>query len=417
MSTISSPNSSNSRVNFLELLKSYFPPLEEIEKEDEGRKAHQPVQYNVFYKFYKEIEASFWTDEDIDKDSVRDAFDREKASVAENRLFDYVQGFFAVSDFVVRDIIGGKIMNRVKNHDVSIVYQFIAMMENIHMITYSKVIEKAIKDTKEREKVLNSASRIPSIRRKIDWIHKWIGRDNDIHDLEPETITGIFQLVDSYNKMLEVLHPNVSQEELDSYKTPEILELEKKLQEKIPALDRLLVALAIMEGVFFSGSFAVVFWFAKNNMFPGASRANQLIKNDEGKHVENGALVHRVCIRHKESQSVVYEMIKEAVEIEMEFMNDAMPENYGEGMRGMNSKLMNRYVKWSADWVLDLFGYEKLYNIRFEDTFDFMIKQSISDTINDFFKTEETSYKIHGVDETAEDKQAVFIQEEDLEEI
>ena len=281
---------------------NYFPEIEQIERDDEKRLAHQPVQYQHMYKFYKEIEASFWTDEDIDKDCERDPFDREKASEGERRLFDYVQGFFAVSDFVVGDIIGSKLVNRIKNTDVRLVYSFISMMENIHMITYSKVVEKAIKDSKQREDVLNSASRIPSIKRKVDWIRKWVGMDNDVHDLEKETIIALFELVERNNRFLQAMYPG---SDIDQYKSVEILKLEEKLREKIPQLDLLLVAVAILEGVFFSGSFAVIFWFAKNNMFPGASKANQLIKNDEGKHVENGALIHRTLIQNKTPQSLV----------------------------------------------------------------------------------------------------------------
>ena len=386
----------------------YFPALEDIEKDDDKRLTHQPVQYQHMFKFYKELEASFWTDEDIDKDSERDCFDREKATPQENRLFDYVQGFFAVSDFVVGDIIGLKLTQRIKNTDVNLVYQFIGMMENIHMITYSKVIEKAIKNKKERDKVLTSAAKIPSIKKKVDWIRKWVGMDNDVHNLDKETILALFELVERNNRILKAMYPG---EDIEQYKSENILSVEKKLQEKIPPLDNLLASLAVLEGVFFSGSFAVVFWFSKNNMFPGASRANQLIRNDEGKHVENGALIHKTLIKNKISQSLFHQMIKEAVEIENDFMSDAMPE----GLRGMNSKLMLRYIKYSADWVLELFGYEKLYNIRFEDTFDFMAKQSITDTFTDFFKGEETNYKIHGVNETVEDKKTVF--ENDLDDI
>jgi len=386
----------------------YFPPLEDIEKDEDKRLAHQPVHHDHMFKFYKKLEASFWTDEDIDKDSEKDSLDREKATPQEKRLFDYVQGFFAVSDFVVGDVIGDKLNKRIKNTDVRIVYSFISMMENIHMITYSKVVEKAIKDTKERERVLTMASKIPSIKRKVDWIRKWAGMDNDLHNLEKDTIKALFELVDKNNRILSAIYPN---EDIEQYKSSEILKLEEKLKDKIPSLDKLLVALALMEGVFFSGSFAVVFWFAKNNMFPGASKANQLIKNDEGTHVENGALIHKTLIHHKVPSHEVYEMVKEAVEIESDFMNDAMPE----GLRGMNSKLMIRYIKYSADWVLDMFGYEKLYGIRFEDTFDFMTKQSITDTFTDFFKGEEVNYKIHGADETPEDKKTVF--DEDLDEI
>ena len=144
-------------------MQDYFPPTEQIEEEDEKRLAHQPIQNLHMYKMYKELEASFWTDEDIDKDCEKDAFDREKASEGERRLFDYVQGFFAVSDFVVGDIIGEKLGGRIKNTDVRLVYSFISMMENIHMITYSKVIEKAVKNTKERAEFLNSAAKNSSL--------------------------------------------------------------------------------------------------------------------------------------------------------------------------------------------------------------------------------------------------------------
>lgn len=389
-------------------MEDYFPPIEDIETPDEKRLAHQPVQHQHMFRFYKLLEASFWTDEDIDRDSERDSFDREKASPGERRLFDYVQGFFAVSDFVVGDVIGDKLNNRIKNSDVRLVYSYIGMMENIHMITYSKVIEKSIKDSKERQHVLSSASKIPTIQKKVEWIRKWVGMDNDVHNLDRDTILGIFELVDRNNRFLTAMYPN---ENIDKYKSEHVLNLEKKLREKIPSLDRLIVALGILESVCFSASFSVIFWFAKNNLFPGACKANQLIKNDEGLHVENGALIHRTLIQHKLPQDLVYEMVREAVEIETAFMEDAMPE----GLRGMNSKLMIRYIKYSADWMLDMFGYQKLYNIRFEDTFDFMIKQSITDTFTDFFKSEEVNYKIHGVDETAKDKHTVF--DEDIEDI
>jgi ribonucleoside-diphosphate reductase beta chain len=387
-------------------MESYFPEKEDIENEDERRLAHQPVQHQHMYKFYKELEASFWTDEDIDKDCEKDPFDREKASPGERRLFDYVQGFFAISDFVVGDVIGSKLVNRIKNTDVRLVYSFIGMMENIHMITYSKVVEKAIKNSKERHEVLTSASRIPTIKRKVDWIRKWVGMDNDVHNLDRDTISAMFELVDRNNRILTAMYPG---QDINKYKSREVLSLEEKLLDKIPSLDRLLVALGILESIYFSASFSVVFFFAKNNMFPGAGKANQLIKNDEGKHVENGALIHRTLVRNKLPQSEVYEMVKDAVEIETAFMEDAMPE----GLRGMNSKLMVRYVKFSADWFLDMFGYEKLYKV--ENPFDFMVKQSITDTFTDFFKGEEVNYKIHGVDETFEDKKTVF--DDELEEI
>ena len=152
----------------------YFPPLEDIEREETGRLAHQPIEYNHMFHFYKMLEASFWTDEDIDKDAERDRFDYENCSEDEKRFFEYIQGFFAISDFVVADTVGNKLMSRIKQTDVRMVYQYIIMMENIHMITYSKVIDKAIKNKRDRERVLVEASQIPVIKRKVEWIKKWV---------------------------------------------------------------------------------------------------------------------------------------------------------------------------------------------------------------------------------------------------
>lgn len=378
-----------------------FPPLEDIEKQEEQRLAHQPIQNEMMFKFYKVLEASFWTDEDIDKDAEKDRFDYEKASPGEKRLYEYVQGFFAASDFVVGDTVGDKLMSRIKSTDVRIVYQYIIMMENIHMITYSKVIEKGITNTKERQRVLQAATQVPSIKRKVGWIKKWVGSDNDIQNLERETILGLSQLVQNNNRILQALHPD---KDINQYKNSEILNIERKLSEPYPSLDRILIALGILEGVFFSGSFAAVFWFAKNGRFPGASKANELIKIDEGKHVDNGALIHNYLINFKEKQSIVHQMIKEAVEIESEFMRDAMPE----GLRGMNAKLMIRYIKYMANNTLTKFGYETIYDVGVDDIFGFMKKQSITDDDSDFFKGNSGNYKKHGKGETAEDKKVIM---------
>jgi len=382
----------------------YFPQLESIERDEEKRLAHLPIKYPHLFKFYKKLEASFWTDNDINKDIERDAFDFERATPPEQRLFERVQGSFAISDFVVGDVVGEKIGHRIKSPDARIIYSFIAAQENIHMITYSKIIDKAIPNKKKKEEVLTMASKIPTIKKKVEWIRKWVGMDNDVHDLDRNTIEAIFELVKKNNVVLQALHPN---ENIDKYKSDSMLRLEEKLKEKIPPLDMLIVALAVTEAVFFSGSFAVVFWFAKNGMFPGASAANQLIQIDEGNHVENGSIIHKTLIKNKVPQRIVHEMVRDAVEVESAFMYDAMPED-GEGIRGMNAKLMMRYVKYSADWVLSLFGYEKLYNIPFDDTFGYMKRQSITHTFTDFFIGEELNYKLNGENETGTDKKPVF---------
>ncbi len=378
-----------------------FPPIENIEKSEQLRIAHQPIQHEMMFDFYKVLEASFWTDEDIDKDAQQDRFDYDNASPGEKRLYEYVQGFFAASDFVVGDTVGDKLMSRIKSTDVRIVYQYIIMMENIHMITYSKIIEKGITNTREKERVLKAATEVQSIKRKVDWIKKWVGSDNDVQNLDRKSIQGLFELVQNNNRILEAVHFG---EDITKYKSDNILELETKLKEQYPSLDRILIALGILEGVFFSGSFAAVFWFAKNGRFPGASKANELIKIDEGKHVDNGALIHNNLIQFKEKQSEVHNMIREAVEIESEFMRDAMPT----GLRGMNSVLMIKYIKYMANNTLNKFGYDTIYDVGIDDIFGFMKKQSITDDDSDFFKGTSGNYKKHGKGETTEDKKIIM---------
>jgi len=377
--------------------------IEEIELDTESRNTALPVKYQHIYDLYKRQEANFWTDVDGEMDMKQDPVDREKVSPAMRRLFDYIQAFFAVSDFVVNETVGEKILKRIKSTDIIILYNYQMMMENIHSITYAKILDNAIRDPHEKQKILHEAMSIPTIKKKIDWIRKWT-EVSDFEGLSPNVIRGIKELVEHNNNILSC---SLRGQNLENFKSSYLKEVEKQLKmlnRNRPSLDRLIVANAIMEGVGFHGSFAVIIWFAQQGLFPGAAKINEQIRRDEGQHVETAIVIHNTLIKYKEDFDVVKEMIMEAVDIEAEFMAAAMPEP----LRGMNAELMRNYLEYVADWLLSSMNYPKIYNRKLDDSFPFMKKTYVTHTVSDFFKTEESSYKKHGENETAEDQEIDF---------
>ena len=418
--------------------------LEEIELDTDARTTALPVKYQHIYELYKKQEANFWTDVDIEMDMRQDPIDRKKVSPEMRRLFDYVQAFFAVSDFVVNETVGGKILKRIKSTDITILYNYQMMMENIHSITYAKILDNAIRDPAEKQTILHEAMSIPTIKRKIDWVRKWT-EVSEFEGLDPTVIRGIRELVEHNHNILSC---SLRGKDLENFKSSSLKRVERHLKlldfpteddkkntknntknnkrinkekdtknnrinkeknvvnnvVKRPSLDRLILANAIMEGVGFHGSFAVIIWFAQQGLFPGAAKVNEQIRRDEGQHVETAIVIHNTLIKYKEDVNIVNEMIMEAVDIEADFMADAMPKP----LRGMNAELMRNYLEYVADWLLSSMNYPKIYNRKLDDSFPFMKKTFVTHTYSDFFKTEEGAYKKHGENETAEDQEIDF---------
>lgn len=368
--------------------------MEDIEKEESGQYAMQPIppQYQNIFDHYKKQEANFWTDEEISRDLMQDAKDRDRVSSGERRAFDRTQAFFAISDGVVNEGMVDKILRRVKPLVIKTLYIYQGMMENVHNIVYSNIIVSAVTDAKERDKLLNSAAEDPIIKRKIDWIHSIVEPENDIHDLQNSSIRSIRKLVEQNNGMLKLLHPN---EDIEKYKDNEIKKLESKLIKPVPSLARLIAGNAIMEGVYFSGSFCIIEAFGQRGLFPGATKANKKIREDEGLHVRTAGLVYK-NLKYKLSQTEIYEMIDKAIDIEI----DSVVEALQEGLLGITVKNMTQYVKFQADYTLKILGYEKKYKVA--NPFPFMMMLSIDMDSDDFFKTDVVDYSRNTG--TAEDK-------------
>jgi len=278
---------------------------------------------------YKKQVDCFWRAEEIDL--TKDLGNWESLNADERFFISMILAFFAASDGIVLENLASRFMNEVQVSEARAFYGFQIAMENIHSQTYSLLIETYIKDNEEKHKLFNAIENFPCIKKKSDWAQKWI-RDNR-----------------------------------SSFATR-------------------LIAFACVEGIFFSGAFCSIYWLKKRGLMPGLTFSNELISRDEALHCEFAVLLYSKLMK-KVDKSRVYEIIKEAVEIETEFICDALPCR----LIGMNSELMTQYIQFMADRLCVQLGYKKIYNAS--NPFDFMELISLEGKTN-FFERRNDSYAL-----------------------
>jgi ribonucleotide reductase beta subunit family protein with ferritin-like domain len=296
-----------------------------------------PIKYQKIWEFYKKETAAFWTTEEID--FSKDCDDFIKLNEKEQYFIKMVLSFFAASDTIVNINLGERFIKEVQIREAIIAYDFQKMMENIHSETYSLQIDNIIRDNEEKEKALNAIKNYPCIKKKADWAYKWI-------------------------------------ESRESF-----------------ALR--LIAFAIVEGVFFSGSFCAIFWLKKKNVMPGLCDSNEFIARDEGMHTAFACLLYSM-FNERIDENIVHTMFKEAYEIEREFICDSLPCS----LLGMNSDLMSQYIRFVADLLLVSLNYNKIWNET--NPFDFMESISMEGKTN-FFESRPTQYQKASVLNTGRD--------------
>jgi ribonucleoside-diphosphate reductase beta chain len=327
-------------------MRTFSNDEEPLLVENKNRFVLFPIQHGDIWQMYKQAEASFWTAEEIDL--AQDASDWAGLNDGERHFISHVLAFFAASDGIVNENLGANFFNEVQFPEAKCFYGFQIMMENIHAETYSLLIDTYIKDPKEKQRLFQAIETVPCVKKKADWALKWIKSDNFAERL---------------------------------------------------------VAFAAVEGIFFSGSFCSIFWLKKRGLMPGLTFSNELISRDEGLHCDFACLLYTQHMNGKLSKERVYEIIKDAVLIEQEFVSDALPVN----LIGMNAKLMTEYIEFVADRLLGALGYPKIYNSN--NPFDFMEMISLQGKTN-FFEKRVAEYQKAGV--MSEKEQNKFSLEEDF---
>ena len=296
---------------------------------DDNRFVMFPIQHDDIWQMYKKQVDCFWRAEEIDLTKDVDHWDTLNDN--EKYFISMILAFFAASDGIVLENLASRFMNEVQVSEARAFYGFQIAMENIHSHTYSLLIETYIKDKMEKHKLFHAIENFPCIKRKSDWAQKWI-------------------------------HDNRS-----SFATR-------------------LVAFACVEGIFFSGAFCSIFWMKKRGLMPGLTFSNELISRDEALHCEFAILLYSKLVK-KIDKSRIHEIIKEAVEIETEFICQALPCK----LIGMNSDLMTQYIQFVADRLCVQLGYKKIYNV--ENSFQFMETISLQSKTN-FFEKRVSEYAL-----------------------
>ena len=296
---------------------------------DDNRFVMFPIKYQDIWDMYQKQVDCFWRPEEIDLS--KDLTHWEALNTDEKVFISMILAFFAASDGIVLENLAQRFMRDVQVSEARAFYGFQIAMENIHSHTYSNLIETYIKDKEEKHKLFNAITNFPCIKKKSDWAQKWI-------------------------------HDNRS-----SFATR-------------------LVAFACVEGIFFSGAFCSIFWLKKRGLMPGLTFSNELISRDEALHCEFAVLLYSKLLK-KMDKSRIHEIIKEAVEIETEFICEALPCR----LIGMNSQMMTQYIQFVADRLCVQLGYKKIYNVT--NCFDFMELISLESKVN-FFEKRTDAYAL-----------------------
>lgn len=305
---------------------------EPILKENPDRFVLFPIVHHDIWQYYKRHEASFWTAEEIDLEP--DLVDwNTKLTKDERHFIKHVLAFFAASDGIVNENLAENFVREVQYTEAKFFYGFQIMMENIHSETYSLLIDTYIKDTAEKNYLFKAIETLDCVKKKAEWALRWI---------------------------------------------------------KNGSFAERLVAFAAVEGIFFSGSFCSIFWLKKRGLMPGLSFSNELISRDEGLHCDFACHLYTKHLLNKLPKQQIQDIITNAVEIEKEFVTDALPVK----LIGMNSDMMQQYIEFVADRLLAELGNNKVYNKT--NPFDFMEMISLQGKTN-FFEKRVGEYQKAGV--------------------
>ncbi|CAD7092631.1 unnamed protein product [Hermetia illucens] len=294
----------------------FDPELEPLLKENPRRFVIFPIQYPDIWNMYKKAEASFWTVEEVDLS--KDMDDWNNLTSSERHFVSHVLAFFAASDGIVNENLVERFSQEVQVTEARCFYGFQIAMENVHSEMYSILIDTYVKNPTEREFLFNAIETLPCVKKKADWALAWISS-------------------------------------------------------KSATFAERIIAFAAVEGIFFSGSFAAIFWLKKRVQKPSNER--------------------------------VIEIISEAVRIEQEFLTDALPV----AMIGMNCTLMSQYIEFVADRLLNELNVSKVYNTP--NPFPFMELISLEGKTN-FFEKKVGEYQKWGV--MSDPKDNVFTMDADF---
>lgn len=333
--SIKSVSGGDSSMDPLSLQDDFVEP---ILKENPNRFTLFPIMKPKLYQKYKNHLSTFWVVEEVDL--AKDMKDWVKLSANEQFFIKNILGFFAGSDGIVQENLAGRFMKEVQLPEARNYYSVQMMIEAIHSEMYSLLIDTYVEDKEEKAKLFQATQTIPCVKQKAEWALKWI-------------------------------------------------------ESKEESFATRLIAFAVVEGIFFSGSFCAIYWLKQRGLMPGLTTSNEFIARDEGLHTDFACALYEE-IEKKLPKAKVHKIIREAVKIEKQFITESLPCH----LVGMNEKLMSQYIEFVADRLSSQLGYGKIYSAT--NPFDFMERISLEGKDN-FFEKRVTTYAKAGVGKKQEE--------------
>ena len=308
--------------------------MEKILQENKDRFVIFPIQHNDIWEYYTQHQAAFWTAEEVDL--TEDIRDWENLTDNEKYFIKNVLSFFAASDGIVNENLAENFLKEVQYPEAKFFYGFQLMMENIHSLMYSLLIDTYISNSAEKDECFHAIDTLPAVQKKANWALDWI---------------------------------------------------------KNSTFEERLIAFAAVEGIFFSGSFCSIFWLKSRGVMPGLCAANSLIFKDENLHCDFAIHLLNNHIENKPSEIRIKEILLSALDIEKEFITESLPVS----LIGMNHNLMKQYLEFVTDGLLVKFGCKKQFNV--EQPFKFM-EQIAIETKGNFFEGRTVEYQKAKLNET-----------------
>ncbi len=307
--------------------------MEPILDEKNKRYTIYPIRYKTIWDSYQRQLASFWKAQEIDFSKDYDDF--LELTEGEQHFIKHILAFFAASDGIVNFNISERFLQEVKIMEATVAYTFQMAMESIHGETYSLMLDNIVRDQAEKTKLFNAIETMPSVKLMSDWAFKWI-------------------------------------------------------DDREASFAQRLVAFAVVEGVFFSGAFAAIFWLKKYKsagrlFMQGLIKSNEFIARDEGMHTDFACLMYAL-LQHRLPREQVVAIVTEGVAIAQTFMSDALPVR----LIGMSDGHMESYLQYVADRLISALGYPRHYNAT--NPFPFMETIGMLQKTN-FFESRPTEYQ------------------------
>lgn len=298
-----------------------------------------PIRYPDIWHLFQTQRKAIWSESEIDL--VEDIKQWKTLTANEQFFIKRVLAFFAGSDGIVMENLGSRFMREVQVPELRSFYSSQIYIETVHSIMYAQLLDAYVSDAQEKHKLFNSIDTIPAVAQKAQWALKWI-------------------------------------ESAEQFATR-------------------LVAFACVEGIFFSGSFCCIYWLKERGILPGLTTSNDFIARDEGLHCDMAILLYSKYIVHKLSDQTVHTIVREALQIEKQFIIDSIPCK----LIGMNADLMSQYIDFVANRLVVQLGHAPLF-LKPQNPFPFMDRICF-DSKDNFFDKRVSSYQMD-VEKTVEDE-------------